>query len=179
MSRTGKMPVKIPSGVKLNLSGDLLKVEGKNGKLEFTIPKAVKLDITPEQATVSPVEGEDNARALYGTIRSVVANMVHGVSTGFTKELEINGVGYRASVKGQVLNLNLGFSHPIDYKLPQGISAVAKGNKITLSGADKVILGRVAAEVRGFRPPEPYKGKGVKYADERIIRKEGKSAGSK
>jgi len=180
MSRVGKMPIKVESGVKVQIAGQAIKTEGPKGKLSFDLPEGVKVRMDGDQIVVEKVPGADNAAALFGTIRSVIANMVHGVSQGFTRELDINGVGYRAAVKGQTLSLTLGFSHPIDFELPQGVSArVDKNTHLVLTGADKVVLGMVAAKIRGFRKPEPYQGKGVKYTEERIIRKQGKSAGAK
>lgn len=179
MSRVGKQPVKIQKGVKISLNGRDLKVEGPNGKLNRVLPEGVDVKVEGEQVLVTRSEtAGKQASALQGLVRSLVANMVHGCATGFTRELDIVGVGYRAAVKGQTLTLNLGYSHPIDHALPQGISAkVDKNTHIVLTGADKELLGVTASKIRSYRKPEPYQGKGVKYSDERIIRKQGKAAG--
>ena len=180
MSRIGKMPVKIQSGVKIDFKGRLLKVEGPKGKLSYEVPESVELNIETDEIKVLKKEGDKRADALQGTVRTLIYNMVHGVHTGFTKTLNIIGVGYRAAVSGKKLTLNLGFSHPIDYPLPEGIEAkVVKNTELSISGPDKVLVGMVSAKIRSFRPPEPYQGKGVKYSDERIVRKQGKAAGSK
>lgn len=182
MSRVGKAPVKVLSGVKVQIQGRQVHIEGPKGKLSHTLPEeGVTVKLEADQLQVLPEESAGKrAGALQGVTRTVLDNMVKGVHTGFKKELDVVGVGYRAAVKGEILNLTLGFSHPIDYSLPTGITAkVEKNTHIVLEGADKVLLGRVAAEIRDFRPPEPYQGKGVKYSDERIIRKAGKAAGSK
>jgi len=180
MSRVGKEPIKIPAGVKVHISESEVKLEGSNGKLMFPLPPHVKVKQEGDLLTVERDSDEKEARSMHGMSRSIISNMVHGVSTGFTRELDITGVGYRAAVKGDILNLTLGFSHPIDYKLPVGVSAkVDKNTHLILTGADKETLGLVAAQIRGFRPPEPYQGKGVRYSDERIVRKQGKSAGAK
>ncbi|MBW2477022.1 MAG: 50S ribosomal protein L6 [Deltaproteobacteria bacterium] len=176
MSRIGNKPIEIPSGVKVNLDGQLIKVEGPKGRLERVCHDRVEIKLEADQVLVSPCAGESNT-ALQGLTRSLVANMVKGVTEGFNKVLEISGVGYRAELKGKVLNLSLGFSHPVDYPLPEGISAEydAKANRITLSGIDKELVCATAAKIRSFRKPEPYKGKGIRYADERILRKAGKT----
>lgn len=176
MSRIGKKPIQIPSGVKVNLAGQTIKVEGPKGKLERVVNDRVEVKVDADQITVAPCEGETST-ALQGLTRSLIANMVQGVASGFSKSLDINGVGYRAELKGKVLNLSLGFSHPVDYPLPEGISAEydAKANRITVHGIDKELVGATAAKIRSFRKPEPYKGKGIKYADERILRKAGKT----
>ncbi len=181
MSRGGKLPVKVPAGVKVELKDGVLKVEGKLGKLSQPIPRGVIVKIEKEQILVERNEKiANNAAALHGLIRTLVYNMVHGVSAGFTKELDIVGVGYRASTKGQVLSMTLGYSHPVDYTLPQGITAKVEGNThVVLTGADKMLVGMVAAKIRSFKKPEPYQGKGVKYTNEHIIRKQGKAAGAK
>lgn len=176
MSRIGKKPISIASGVKVTLNGQNIVVEGPKGRLERTIHDLVEVKVEADQLLVFPQEGQTNT-ALQGLTRSLLANMVDGVSTGFTRILEINGVGYRAELKGSVLNLSLGYSHPIDYPLPEGISAEVdtKANRITVSGIDKDLVGVTAAKIRSFRKPEPYKGKGIKYSDERILRKAGKT----
>lgn len=176
MSRVGKKPITIPDGTTIKLEDRLLTVKGKNGSLTQEIHTAVKLEIADTQVTVETVKDDRNSRALQGLTRSLVNNMVIGVSKGFERVLEINGIGYRAEAKGKSLLFNLGYSHPIDFKLPEGITAkVEKNNVIKLSGIDKQLLGQTAASIRALRPPEPYKGKGVKYAEEHIQRKAGKT----
>jgi len=177
MSRIGKKPVEIPSGVEVKLNKNTLSVKGPKGQL--TRDFHPQITIKHEGSSISVERPSDHKmyRALHGLTRSLISNMVHGVTQGFERMLEINGVGYKADVQGQKLVLNLGYSHPINYELPKGISAaVDKQNNITLSGIDKEQLGQVAAEVRSFRPPEPYKGKGIRYAGEYVVRKEGKKA---
>lgn len=179
MSRIGKKPIEIPSGVKIDKQGRTIKVEGPKGRLQRDVHHLVDVKVDAGQVTVTPLEGQTNT-AFQGLTRALIANMVQGVTNGYTKTLEISGVGYRAEVKGKVLNLSLGYSHPIDYPLPEGISVDydQKANRLTLSGIDKELVGATAAKIRSFREPEPYKGKGIKYADERIQRKAGK-AGAK
>lgn len=176
MSRIGKLPVQIPGGVKIALQGTNIKVDGPKGKLQRDLPEKVNVVVESDAVVVTPLSPDAKDRSVQGLTRTLVANMVEGVTNGFEKILEINGVGYRADLKGDVLNLALGYSHPIEYKLPQGISAeVEKQTKITVRGIDKELVGATAAKIRSFRAPEPYKGKGIKYADERIIRKAGKT----
>jgi len=176
MSRIGKKPIVIPSGVKVALAGQDIKVEGPKGKLAQAVHPEVAVEVGADQVLVKQVDETKGNSALQGLTRSLVANMVEGVSNGFSKVLEINGVGYRAELKGKVLNLALGFSHPVEYPLPAGIEAeVVKQTTIKVSGIDKQLVGATAAKIRSFRAPEPYKGKGIKYADERIIRKAGKA----
>ncbi len=175
MSRVGKNPVEVPAGVEVAIKGGLVSAKGKLGTLDFQATDDVKITQEDSKIWVKPVNETKKARAMWGTARSRIQNMVQGVSEGFTKELEINGVGYRAAVQGQSLNLQLGFSHDVAYPIPEGITIKCeKPTSISISGADKQKVGQVAAEIRGYRPPEPYKGKGVKYADEVILRKEGK-----
>jgi large subunit ribosomal protein L6 len=183
MSRIGKLPVSLPDKVEVKVSKTLVDIKGPKGSLSFVLPKKVLVSLEGSSVVVNR-EGDDrHARSMHGLCRNLIANMVTGVSKGFTKVLDINGVGYRAEVKegakGKELHLALGYSHPVIYPLPQGISAEvdAKRTKITLTGIDKQRLGNTAAEIRSFRPPEPYKGKGIKHSDEIIRRKEGKSAG--
>jgi large subunit ribosomal protein L6 len=178
MSRIGKKPIVIPAGVKVDLVGQTVKVEGPKGRLEREVHTQVAVSIEADQIQVAPKSADSGA--LQGLTRTLVSNMVEGVTKGFSKGLEINGVGYRAELKGTVLNLALGYSHPIEYPLPTGVAAeVEKQTKITLTGIDKELVGATAAKIRSFRPPEPYKGKGIKYADERILRKAGKAGGKK
>ena len=180
MSRVGKAPIKIASGVKIDIKGLLLKVEGPKGKLSFNLPTGVVLKVDAQEIKVEKAEDADSS-ALQGVIRTQVQNMVTGVSQGFTRELDIVGVGYRAATKGNVLSLTVGFSHPVDFKLPEGIQAKVENNThVVLSGSDKMVIGMVADKIRGIRPPEPYQGKGIRYTNEHIIRKAGKAAaGSK
>ena len=180
MSRVGKTPIKIAAGVKIDQKGELLKVEGPKGKLSFKIPTGVTVQVAGQEINI--VNGPDaESTALQGVIRTQVQNMVTGVSTGFVRELDIIGVGYRAATKGNILSLTVGFSHTVDFKLPEGIQAKVEGNThLILNGSDKMILGMVADKIRGIRPPEPYQGKGIRYTNEHIIRKAGKAAaGSK
>ena len=181
MSRVGKVPVKILQGVKVEIKDGMIKVEGPKGKLSQSIPRGVEVKSVDGSLIVSKDEKvANNAGALQGLMRTLIHNMVHGVHTGFTKELDIVGVGYRATTKGNVLNMTLGFSHPVDYEMPAGITAKVEGNThLVVSGADKILVGMVAAKIRGFKKPEPYQGKGVKYTSEKIIRKQGKAAGAK
>ena len=176
MSRIGKLPIEIPSGVKVTISGLEVRVEGPKGNLSRTIMDGVIVSV--EEKTLSVVRKDDSiiARSAHGLVRTLLNNMVTGVTKGFEKALEINGVGYRAEAKGDVLNLSLGYSHPINYELPKGITVeVDKMTKILVKGIDKELVGQVAAKIRDFRGPEPYKGKGIKYADETILRKAGKT----
>jgi large subunit ribosomal protein L6 len=175
MSRIGKNPVAIPSGVQVNLAGQVLTVSGGKGKLSLTISPEVTATVADGEVKIAPNSESKQARALWGTTRALVNNMVTGVSAGFTRTLEINGVGYRAAVQGRTLNLQLGYSHDIPYAIPQDIQiACERPTLIAVSGADRQRVGQVAAEIRSYRPPEPYKGKGVKYSDETVRRKEGK-----
>lgn len=175
MSRIGKKPINIASGVKVTVAGQNIKVEGPKGRLERTIHDQIEVKMEADQVTMTPRLASGSA--LQGLSRTLVANMVDGVTKGFTRVLEINGVGYRAELKGATLNLSLGYSHPVEYPLPQGITAEVdtKANRITISGIDKELVGATAAKIRSFREPEPYKGKGIKYAEERILRKAGKT----
>ncbi len=181
MSRVGKAPIKIQQGVKVEVKDGVVKVEGKLGKLSQTLPRGITVKIDKDQILVERNEKiVNNAPALHGLMRTLIYNMVHGVSVGFTKELDIVGVGYRASTKGQVLSMNLGYSHPVDYTLPTGVTAKVEANThVVVTGADKMLVGMVAAKIRSFKKPEPYQGKGVKYTNEHIIRKQGKAAGAK
>lgn len=177
MSRVGKQPIKIQAGVKVDFKDGLLKIEGPKGKLNHKLPKGVVFKNENGAITFTIDKSVPNAGALHGLTRTLVGNMMHGVAQGFTRELEIVGVGYRAQTKGSTLNLTLGYSHPIDYKLPEGIQAKVDSNtKVVLTGADKILLGMVAAKIRSFKEPEPYQGKGIRYANEHIVRKQGKAA---
>ena len=179
MSRIGKQSIKIPAGVKVTAKGNVYSFEGPKGKLSHTVPAGVTVKIEGDHIYVSRDESVENAAALHGLTRTLLANCVHGVHSGYSKGLEINGVGYRAAVQGQNLNLTLGFSHPVVYAMPAGISAKVDANtKITVSGADKQQVGAVSAQIRGRRPVEPYQGKGIRYAGEVVVRKAGKAAGA-
>ena len=179
MSRIGKLPVDLPSGVTITIDPDTITVTGSKGTLkQFTMP-GVTVKEEGAQIVVTRENDEPKNRAKHGLMRSLVANMVTGVSTGFTKQLEINGVGYRVALAGNQLKMNLGFSHEVVYTLPTGVGAAVEGNVITISGFDKQHVGQVAAEIRALKKPEPYKGKGIKYVGERIIRKSGKSGKDK
>ncbi len=181
MSRIGKMPIPIFDGVKVELDGDTIKVEGPKGSLSRRINTGlveVEIDREKKEIRVKRKDDSRRARAFHGLTRALIFNMVKGVKEGFTKRLEIVGVGYRAELQGNVLNLSLGYSHPVKYPLPEGVKAtVERPTSILLESADKELLGQVAAEIRGFKKPEPYKGKGIMYAGERIRRKAGKAAG--
>jgi large subunit ribosomal protein L6 len=175
MSRVGKYPVPIPAGVEVTLAGRTLKAKGKLGELSLDLTDSVDIDVRPNEVAVNPRSEDRRARTLWGTTRSLVNSMVLGVSKGFTKSMEINGTGYRAAMQGSELVLNLGYSHEIRYKPPEGIKITCeKPTLIKVEGSDKQRVGQVAAEIRGYRGPEPYKGKGVKYEGEQILRKEGK-----
>ncbi|MFP7722641.1 50S ribosomal protein L6 [Lysobacter sp. A3-1-A15] len=175
MSRVAKKPIALPKGVELNIQPENVSVKGPKGTLSIAKPEGIDVKIEDGQALLT--SANDELVALTGTLRAIIANMVHGVSEGFERKLELVGVGYRAAMQGQDLNLSLGFSHPILFKAPEGITlATPTQTEIVVQGADKQRVGEVAAKIRGFRPPEPYKGKGVKYAGENIIRKEAKKA---
>lgn len=179
MSRIGKLPIAIPSGVTITVDTDEIAVAGPKGTLkQFTMP-GVKVNQEDDQLVVTRVNDEPKNRAKHGLMRALLNNMVHGVTQGFSKKLEINGVGYRVALQGTDLKFNLGFSHDVIYKLPVGVTAVVEQNTITVTGIDKQQVGQVAAEIRALKKPEPYKGKGIKYAEERIIRKSGKSGKDK
>lgn len=175
MSRIAKAPITIPAGVEVKVNGQEVTVKGNKGELVRTLNDAVVVSLVEGVVTFAPAEGFKDAWAQAGTARANVNNMVVGVTEGFKKTLLLQGVGYRTQVKGQDVNLTLGFSHPVVYSLPQGISATAPSQtEIIIEGSDKQQVGQVAAEIRAFRPPEPYKGKGVRYADENVRRKEAK-----
>ncbi|MCX6797716.1 MAG: 50S ribosomal protein L6 [Candidatus Falkowbacteria bacterium] len=176
MSRLGKLPIELPSGLQVKLESGFIIVKGAKGELRQAIHPAVVVEILEKEILVTVKPEYKNASALWGLFRSLINNMVLGLSVGFTRKLEINGVGYRAAISGNKLNLNLGFSHPVEFILPAGISAIVEGNTITISGIDKKLVGETAARIRKIRKPEPYKGKGVKYSDEVIRRKAGKAA---
>jgi large subunit ribosomal protein L6 len=175
MSRIGKKPVPVPSGVTANVEGQTVKMKGPKGALSFLVPDEVSVKLEDGKVKVDPRNESKRARSMWGTSRTMVANLVTGVTKGFERKLEITGVGYRAAVQGKNLQLALGYSHDVVFPIPEGIQIVTpKPTEITITGIDSQKVGQVAAEIRGFRPPEPYKGKGVKYAGEYIFRKEGK-----
>jgi large subunit ribosomal protein L6 len=175
MSRIGKNPVAIPEGVTVELTGQTMTAKGRLGTLSLVVSNDVTATIADGAVTIAPKDDGKRARAMWGTTRALVNNMVTGVSAGFTRTLEINGVGYRAAVQGSNLNLQLGYSHDINYPIPSDVRITTeRPTVITVSGADRQRVGQVASEIRAFRPPEPYKGKGIKYSDETIRRKEGK-----
>ncbi len=175
MSRVGSSAITIPADVTLSQEGRIVVVKGKNGELRAPLHNEVELLVANNVVTLSQRRNTREAKALWGTMRASVNNMVIGVSQGFTRKLEINGVGYRAAVQGNKLVLSLGFSHPVEMEVPAGLTVSVENNTaVTITGADKQLLGQFASEVRAKRPPEPFKGKGVKYADEYIVRKEGK-----
>lgn len=176
MSRIGKQPISIPNGVDVSLNLNVLSFKKGNITQELDTKNLVNVEIKDNSIIFSSKGDDRQSSAYWGTYRSLAHNIVVGLTDGFSKKLEVNGVGYRAAVKGNVLELNLGFSHPINFKLPEGIDAKVEKNIITISGYNKQNVGQVAAKVRDFRPPEPYKGKGIKYVDERIIRKAGKTS---
>ena len=180
MSRIGKRPITVPKGVKINLQQDIITVEGPKGALSMGIPKGVELLIDGGTAQVKRASDAREDRSAHGLMRTLLSNMVTGVSAGFDKGLEISGVGYRAEITGDVLKMILGYSNPVEYKIPKGITIkVDKLVNINVSGIDKQLVGKVAAEIRSMKKPEPYKGKGIKYVGERIRRKVGKSVGTK
>lgn len=175
MSRVAKAPIAVASGLDVKVDGQHVAVKGAKGALEMNVHSDVAVKIEDGVVTVAPVAESKDAWAMAGTMRALLNNMMIGASTGFQKKLQLVGVGYRAQGKGKVLNLSLGFSHPVDYPVPEGITIETPSQtEIVVSGTDKQQVGQVAAEIRAFRPPEPYKGKGVRYADEHIIRKEAK-----
>jgi large subunit ribosomal protein L6 len=175
MSRIGKKPVVVPKGVTVTLKGAEIAVKGPKGELKRSVPPLVKVTVTSAEVTVAREENDGASRAQHGLMRALLQNMVLGVTQGFERKLEINGVGYKAEIAGEKLTLSLGYSHPIVFPLPKGVSAKVEKNVLALSGIDKELVGETAAKVRSFRPPEPYKGKGVKYMEEVIRRKVGKT----
>lgn len=176
MSRIGKQPVTIPPKVKVDVQGQKVSMEGPKGKLQFELPKRTTAKVEGENIVVSRKGDDAEAKALHGLSRSLLNNMAKGVSDGFVKKLEIQGVGFKAAVQGKIITLNLGYSHPINYPIPDQVKVTVEENtKITVEGPDKQKVGQVAAEIRGYYPPEPYKGKGVRYQGEQVKRKEGKT----
>lgn len=175
MSRIGKMPVSIPKGVTVDLKDDKIKIKGPKGQLDRTIHPMVNVSVQNDQIIVAVGDESKESKSLHGLFRALISNMVTGVSQGFQRELEIVGVGYRAEISGKTATFNLGYSHPIVFELPDGIEGSIDRNKISLQGIDRDLLGKTAAKIRGFRKPEPYKGKGIRYVDEYIKRKAGKT----
>lgn len=177
MSRIGRLPVEVPSGVDVDIKGSHVRVKGPKGQLEHTFPAAMKISLKDKQVVVQRPSDEREHRALHGMTRSLINNMVIGVSQGFEKVLEVNGVGYRAELSGNNLVVNVGYSHPVEVAPPEGITfnVDTRARLIKIQGYDKALVGQVAADIRKIRPPEPYKGKGIKYLDERIRRKAGKA----
>ncbi len=176
MSRIGKQPIAVPPKVKVEVKGQQVLVEGPKGKLNFNLPARTSLKVEGGNIVVSRAADDAQSKALHGLSRALVNNMVKGVSEGFVKKLEIQGVGFKAAVVGKVVNLSLGYSHPINYDIPEQIKVTVEENtKLTIEGPDRQVVGRVAAEIRAYYPPEPYKGKGVRYAGEHVVRKEGKT----
>ena len=175
MSRIGKKPIELPSGVEAAVSGQTVTVKGPKGSRDFTATDDVSIVVNGDVVTVEPRGSSKRARQQWGMSRTMVANLVHGVTEGFKKELEISGVGYRAAIQGNVLKLNLGYSHDVDFDVPEGVTVTCpKQTEIVVEGIDQQLVGEVAANIRGWRAPEPYKGKGIKYKGEYIFRKEGK-----
>ncbi|WP_324755118.1 50S ribosomal protein L6 [Roseovarius sp. Pro17] len=175
MSRIGKMPVTLPDGVTASLSGQTIEVKGPKATKSFTATDDVTITIDDGKVTITPRGNSKRARQQWGMTRTVVANVVHGASATFKKELEIRGVGYRAQLQGNTLKLNLGLSHDVDFEVPEGVTVtVPKATEIVVEGTDKQLVGQVAANIRDWRPPEPYKGKGIRYKDEYVFQKEGK-----
>jgi large subunit ribosomal protein L6 len=176
MSRIGKQPITVPPKVKVEVKGQKVSVEGPKGKLDFEMPKRTAATLDKGSLVVSRAGDDAEAKALHGLSRSILNNMVKGVADGFVKKLEIQGVGFKAAVQGKAVNLSLGYSHPILYPIPDQIKVTVEENtKLTIEGPNKQLVGQVAAEIRSYYPPEPYKGKGVRYSDEKVIRKEGKT----
>jgi large subunit ribosomal protein L6 len=178
MSRLGKLPIKLTSGTEAKIENGFIVVKGPKGELKEKLHSLVQIELSDSEITVKIKDIESKKeKAFWGLYRSLINNMVNGVNTGFEKKLEINGVGYRAAVNGKILEINAGYSHPVKFELPEGISAAVEKNVITISGIDKQLVGETASRIRKVRKPEPYKGKGIKYLEEVIIRKEGKAAG--
>jgi large subunit ribosomal protein L6 len=176
MSRIGKLPIVLPAGIEAKVEGTKLIIKNSKETKELETFGRVSIEIKDNSIVFNRVGEDKQSSAYWGTYRALANNMVEGLSKGFTKQLIFNGVGYRAVVKGNILELNLGFSHLINFEIPEGISITVEKNTITIKGSDKQLVGQVAADIRGYRPPEPYKGKGIRYADEHIIRKAGKTA---
>jgi large subunit ribosomal protein L6 len=178
LSRIGKVPVKIPGGIQVSVSGQKIEVKGAKGSLSREMPSSIKAEVVDGEVKITPVEEKEGVKALWGLYRQLIENMIIGCSVGYKKELEIVGVGYKAEMKGKDVNVHAGYSSPKFYKAPNGITiSVENQTKIVIQGIDKEAVGQVAADIRSIRPPEPYKGKGIRYAGEKIVRKAGKTAG--
>lgn len=176
MSRIGKQPVPIPAKVKVSVQGTVFSAEGPKGKLQYSLPAGTSAKVEGNEVLVARSSDDSQSRAFHGLARALISNLVKGVSEGYSKRLEIQGVGFKAAVQGNAVNMVLGYSHPILYPIPSGIKVTVEENtKVLIEGADKEVVGRVAAELRSYYPPEPYKGKGVRYAGEVVVRKEGKT----
>lgn len=176
MSRIGKLPIEIASGVKVNVAADRVEVQGPKGTLSHSLPRGITIEVEEKQVLVQRQNDSKRQRALHGLSRALLANAVHGVSTGFTKNLEIHGVGYRAELAGSTLKFNLGYSHPIEFSVPEGISVkVDKNTRLSVSGCDRQQVGQVAADIRALRPPDVYKLKGIRYENESLRKKAGKT----
>lgn len=179
MSRVGKKPIKIVSGVKVKFAAPVVEISGKLGTLTKSLPSNITVEVKGDEVHVLNSASNASTKALHGLSRTLISNMMHGVAEGYTKDLELQGVGYRAQVQGNKLNMTLGFSHPVEFPLPKGITATVDANtKISLKGADKELLGQTASTLRKIKPPEPYKGKGIRYVGEVITLKQGKTAGA-
>jgi large subunit ribosomal protein L6 len=179
MSRVGKQPIKLPQGVKVTFNAPFIEVNGKGGVLKRQLPETIKIEVKGDEVHVQNTSDNPSKKSLHGLWRTLIQNMVQGVLQPFVRELELQGVGYRAQAQGSKLTMQLGFSHPVEFTLPQGIQAAVEANtKITLKGADKELLGLIASKLRKIKPPEPYKGKGVRYLGEQITLKQGKTAGA-
>ena len=176
MSKIGKQPIKIPAGVEVEINGRFVIVKGPKGELKRELPKEIKVEVRENEVIVSPDLPGKKVNALWGLARAIIVNLVQGVSDGFEKKLEIQGVGYKASLQGKKLILNLGFSQPVEVEVPEGIGIAVEKNILSVSGIDKVLVGQIAANIRAFRKPEPYKGKGIRYVGEIVRRKAGKKA---
>jgi large subunit ribosomal protein L6 len=176
MSRIGNMPLQVPDKVKLNVNGRLVLVEGPQGKLQFQLPRRTSIKVDGATVRVGRDGDDSEAKAMHGLGRAIINNMLQGVSVGFSKKLEIHGVGFKAVIQGTKIVLSLGYSHPLSYDIPPQIKVTVEENtKLTIAGPDKELVGKVASEIRAYYPPEPYKGKGVRYSDEKILKKEGKT----
>ena len=176
MSRIGKQPITIPPKVKVKVDGQQISVEGPKGKLNWQLPRRTSIKVDKDRLVVAREGEDDQVKALHGLSRALVNNMVRGVSEGFVKKLEIQGVGFKAAVQGKSVNLSLGYSHPVVYAIPDQVKVTVEENtKLTIEGPDRQVVGQVASEIRSFYPPEPYKGKGVRYVGEHVVRKEGKT----
>ena len=175
MSRSGRIPISVPESTEVSMNSDIISAKGKLGELSYKFNNSAKVELDGKIISVSPIDSSIKSQQMWGTTRTRIFNIVQGVTEGFTKNLILNGVGYKAALKGKILELNLGFSHPVNFQIPEDVSVqVPKPNEIKISGVDKQKVGQIAADIRSYRKPEPYKGKGIKYHDEFVRRKEGK-----